>query len=125
MSVTPASIKAFATELTSLDDDDDVQPAIDMAERRTNRTQWGVKADDGVTYLVCHMLTLLKKIRDAGSASGVQGPITSKRAGPVGLTYGDAGASQAAFTDGWYTLSTYGAAYVNLRGTLVMKRECF
>ena len=110
-------IKTFAPELSDLDDTADVQPSIDQAERRTNRIQWGVKADDGVTYLVCHMLTIKKQIAKAGAQA--KGALTSQTVGPVSRSFSVAAPP---FTDQWFASTEYGKAFVELRSTIVPDR---
>lgn len=119
MTVTPASIKAFAPEFSSFDDNADVQPAIDQAERRTNRTQWAGKADDGVTYLVCHLLTIKANIAKSGAAA--KGPLTEQRAGPVARSFANPFAG-VPYTQAWFAHTLYGQAYVELRALIVPDR---
>ncbi len=118
MSVTPESIKAFAPELSTLDDEDDVQPAIDMAERRTNRKAWASKADDAVTYLVCHMLTLAARIAVSGAQA--RGPLTSETVGPLSRSFAVPGS--VTLSSAYLASTTYGQAYAELRSGVFSDR---
>lgn len=118
MSVTPASIKTFAPEFVALTDPV-VQAAIDQAERRTSRTQWAGKADDGVTYLTCHLLAVAAQV--ASSGSGGQGALTSQRVGPLARSFANP-FEGAPYTQAWFALSKYGLAYVEIRSLVFVDR---
>jgi hypothetical protein len=121
MAVTAASFKANWPAFAAVPDLD-VERAIGRVERRTNRAAWAGKADDGVELLVAHMLTVEANIAAAGAASAVQGPITSKTAGPVRISYASTGAEEVSFSDGWFSASAYGRQYVELRSTIFADR---
>lgn len=127
MAVVPADIRTLAPEFAALADGD-IQPWIDMAERRTNRPAWGVKADDGITFLTLHWLSIRAQAESAGSGGGgagmIQGPITSETVGPLSRSYAvvSAASSGAPYTEGWYTLSSWGLAYAELRRTVFADR---
>lgn len=117
MTVTPASIKVHAPELSAIADDT-VQLAIDRALRRTNVTAWAGKADDGVTLLVCHMLTL--GVRIAASGAQARGALTSQTVGPLSRSFA---APPVTMTDAWLASTQYGQEYAELRSTVFACRE--
>lgn len=117
MTVTPATLKAFAPELSTLDDTTVVQPAIDRAERRTARDAWGVKADDGVTLLACHMLTL--GVRIAATGAQARGPLTSETVGPLSRSFAS---PPVVLSDAWLASSSYGQEYAELRSLIFADR---
>ena len=60
-----------------------IQRGLDEAERSTNRTNFGVKADDAVFYRAAHIITLATHLEKAGPTGGLTGtpagPIKSER----------------------------------------------
>jgi hypothetical protein len=112
MSVTPAELKAKLTEFSSTDDNT-VQSALDEAERRTNRDAWGVKADDGVTYLAGHLLKAYA-LQSAMQPAAVQ----SETVGPIERTFA------VSLTSSANNLNTtaWGRMYLELRATLFVPR---
>lgn len=112
MSVTPAQVKAIATEFASTDNDA-VQGAIDLAEERTNRTAWGSKADTSVIYMAAHLLKL-----DALQSTAPINPITSESAGPLSRSY----AVDAASSEDDLNSTIWGKRYKGLQRTIMVPR---
>lgn len=123
MAVTAAQVKAVATELTAILDAT-IDGFIAMAERRTNRTNWGAKADDGVIFLAAHLTTMQAKAASAGvNGNAVKGPLTSETVGPLSRSFDAGGSGSAPWSDAWLSGSPWGIAYVELRA-LVMSDRC-
>jgi hypothetical protein len=80
MAVTLATLRARTGEFSATSDAA-VQAAIDEAERSTNRTAYGAKADDAVIYLAAHLLTL-----DA-MTSPPPGAVASQSIGGASVSY--------------------------------------
>ncbi len=120
MTVVAADIMTFAPEFTTVDDDEiaTITAAIAQAERRTNRTNWGVIADDGVTYLVCHMLTLAARIAVSGAQA--RGPLTSETVGPLSRSFAVPGS--VTLSSAYLASTTYGQAYAELRSGVFSDR---
>lgn len=120
MTVTASDVKAMAPEFDAVDDAV-IEAWIERVENRTNRTAWGSKADDGVTFLVLHWLTIRAQ-QEASGAGGaqVQGPVTSETVGPLSRSFAAPAASSSAapYSDAWLGLSSWGLAHLELRGTL-------
>ncbi len=117
MTVTPASFKTFFDPVFDDADEGVLQTRIDEAERRTNRTAWGSRADDGISYLVAHALAVSA---DLASGAAARGPLTSETMGPESRSY--AAPTAAPYTQAWYGLSGYGQAYQDLRALVFADR---
>lgn len=115
MAVVPLDVKTAAPEFAALDDAV-VQAEIDRAERRTNRAAWGVKADDSVTYLAAHLLTVQQ-----ASGKLAPGPVSSLRVGDVAKTYAVPTALSGA--DATLASTKWGRQYLDLRGTVFADRQ--
>lgn len=90
-----------------------VQVFIDQAARRVNATQWGSRADDGVSYLAAHLL--YSGNLGAGAPAGA---VESERVGDIAVSYAvaDLPATELAST-------SYGRRYLDLR-SLVFSGRC-
>lgn len=93
---------------------------INMAEQRTNRPFYGLKANQAVALLAAHIWFLLGSGNGgAGSGSaegGVTGSIASKREGDLAIGYGSGAASGAASPDeAELALTRWGLMLLNLR----------
>lgn len=112
MAVTPADVKAVATEFAAVDDGD-IQPFIDQAERRTNRDAWGSRADDGVIYLTAHLMLLSNVLGLGGSSAGLSTGVTLEKVDDLTRQYAAASqfipASEAAMSR-----TKWGSAYLEL-----------
>ncbi len=117
MTIAASDVKTFAPEFDALDDAD-IDLVIARVERRTNREAWGVKADDGVLFLVCHYLTIAARIAATGAQA--RGPLTSETVGPLSRTFASPGA--LSLTNAFLASSTYGQAYTELRGLVFASR---
>lgn len=112
MAVTPEDVRAIAPELDSVPTDL-IERFIAMAERRVNRKAWGARADDGVTCLAAHLLTMRKR-----GASGQTGPLASVSVGDVSQSF----AVQAS-TDGKnYNATSYGQEFATLQSLVFADR---
>lgn len=118
MTVTPASFKTFFDPTFNSVDNTILQARIDEAERRTNRAAWGVKADDGVCYLVAHMLTM--RASATATAALPRGPLTSETVGPLSRSF--AAPTAAPWSAAWFGGSTWGQTYVELRSLIFADR---
>lgn len=112
MSVTASQVKAIATEFSSTDDDT-VTAAIVLAEERTNRTAWGVKADTSVIYLAAHLLKL-----DGLQSSAAVNPVSSETVGPISRSY----AVHAEAGEDDLNSTIWGKRYKGLQSTLMVPR---
>lgn len=122
MTVTPESFLDQTRFAVFADvDDDDVQAAIDRAERRTNRTAWGVQADDGVDLLVAHILTMDARAAAAttpatSGGATARGPLTSETVGPLSRSFASPGGSTSGtYDDAWLMMTGWGAQYLSMR----------
>lgn len=93
---------------------------INMAEQRTNRPFYGLKANQAVALLAAHIWFLLGSGNGgAGSGSaegGVTGSIASKREGDLAIGYGSGAASGATSPDeAELALTRWGLMLLNLR----------
>ena len=91
-----------------------------MAEQRTNRPFYGLKANQAVALLAAHIWFLLGSGNGgAGSGSaegGVTGSIASKREGDLAIGYGSGAASGATSPDeAELALTRWGLMLLNLR----------
>jgi len=114
VAVLVADLIAFAPEFTSTDTGV-IQSAIDMAERRTAREQWLSKADDGVSMLAAHILTL--KARPTQEAKG---PITAEAVQPASRAY--AAPQNVPWGEAWFASTNYGQEYIALRAQIFSDR---
>ena len=114
MAVTAQTIKDRFDQFDDLDADV-IDLAIAESERRINRGQWGPsKADDGVSYLTCHLLTLGQK----GDALA-PGPMTSKRVGGVAAAF----ATPEIFKRSALSATAHGRYFLDLQSTLFPTRK--
>ena len=118
MTVTADDLTTAFPEFASTDDEV-IEAAIERAERRTNRAAWGVKADDGVILLACHMLAM--NARSAGGSSSPAGVLASETVGPLSRTYA-APTGTLSTGDAWIGATIYGQAYLELRGLVFAPR---
>ncbi len=105
MAVTAADVKEIATEFAAVADAR-VDLFIAQAERRTNRTNWGNKADDGVIYLTAHLLKL-----DELQGAAPAGPITARRVHDVSWAYAKTGSGDGDNLDS----TAWGRRYKEIR----------
>ncbi len=122
MAVTPTQFKDEFPEFATLTDPD-VQLFIDQAERRTARTNWGVKADDGVKYLTAHLLTMRARATGTtpgGGGAGVRGPMASETVGSLSRSFSNVTA--APWTNAWLESTAWGSAYAELRSLVFSDR---
>jgi len=101
--------------------DADVDALVAIYETQITAAKWGAQAVQAVALLVAHELELQARAAaemagGAGSGSGI-GPITSKRAGDVALTYGGVvGVSGSGdFDEAVYSQTRHGLAFLALR----------
>ena len=81
MSVVAADVKKVASEFETVDNER-VEEFIAQAERRTNRGEWGEKADDAVILLTAHLLKM-----DKQQGAGAAGPVQSEKVGDVSRSF--------------------------------------
>ncbi len=123
MTVDAAAVKARCPDpVIQALGDPAVIALIAEVERRTNRTQWGIKADDGVIFLTAHMILMNDKAAK-GQAGSMKGPLTSETVGPLSRSY--AAPQAIPFSQQWYALTTWGAMYWNLLSTVLFTRTDF
>lgn len=119
MAVTRATLIADHPEFTAVAEAR-VTAHIAKAELRVARTQWGVKADMGVTELACH---LLKKAADMESGAAEKGFITAAQVGEVSASYSNPQSNfNASYTDSDLGTTSYGRAFLTLRSELIASR---
>lgn len=107
MAVTAADVKEIATEFAAVADSR-VSLFLSEAETRTNRGNWGRKADRGVIYLTAHLLEM-----DALQSSAPAGPLKSRRVHDVAWAYAD-----SAFSDDGLSSTAWGRRHLELRGLI-------
>ncbi len=109
------SVSDFKTDFPEFEAADNtvVTRFIGKAEIRVNRTQWGVKADDGIGFLTAHLLT--RREEGDGAASG---PITSDRVGDIATSY----AVSDEFKDRELASTAYGRQYLDLQSEVFAER---
>lgn len=110
-------LRAFAPQCVA---DGGCEVFINMAEQRTNRPFYGLKANQAVALLAAHIWFLLGSGNGgAGSGSaegGVTGSIASKREGDLAIGYGSGAASGATSPDeAELALTRWGLMLLNLR----------
>ncbi len=105
------------------------QYQLDAAERRTNRSAWDTRADDGIMLLAAHMLTLRQRAIDGaagGSTGTITGPLQSETVGPLSRSYAAVsvsnGSGGAPWSDAWFSLTSYGVEYIAMRSTIFADR---
>lgn len=109
MAITVTDIRTQLPEFAALATAQ-IQLAIDKANRRLNRTQWGTKADDALVCLVGHLLALSCK-----QGEGPAGAVTSESVGDVSVSY----AMPEAFKQSALASTSYGRCYLELLSTLM------
>ncbi len=118
MAVTASDVKALATELASVADAT-ITTWIAIVERQINRAAFGVKADDAVTYLTSHYVTINEKA--ATGASGTVGTVTSRKVGDVSTSFSTP--ANLSTSDAMLSSTMWGQLYLNLRsGTFADRR---
>lgn len=110
-------LRAFAPQCVA---DGGYEVFINMAEQRTNRPFYGLKANQAVALLAAHIWFLVGSGNGgAGSGSaegGVTGSIASKREGDLAIGYGSGAASGATSPDeAELALTRWGLMLLNLR----------
>lgn len=99
-----------------------IQQGIDEAERATNRTNFGVKADDAVFYLAAHIITLNTHLNEQGPTGGLTGTpagmIKSERLLEWSASYD----SSNAFSQEVLGSTAWGRHYIALRGMIFSNR---
>lgn len=112
MAVTAADVKEIATEFAAVADTR-VDLFISEAETRTNRANWGGKADRGVIYLTAHLLKL-----DELQGAAPAGPITARRVHDVSWAYGKTGSGDGDNLDS----TAWGRRYKQMRRSVFSVR---
>lgn len=106
-------LRAFAPQCIA---DGGYEVFINMAEQRTNRCFYGIKANQAVALLAAHIWFLLGSGNGgAGSGNaegGVTGSIVSKREGDLAIGYGSGALSP---DDAELALTRWGIMLLNLR----------
>jgi len=110
VSVTAADVKGLATELAAVADAT-IETWIAIVERRIDRATFGGKADDAVTFLTAHMVTLATKA--AAGGSGSVGALQSRRVGDVAASFA---VSPGSMSDEALRATMWGQLYLDLRG---------
>lgn len=110
-------LRAFAPQCIA---DGGYDVFINMAEQRTNRQFYGLKANQAVALLAAHIWFLLGSGNGgAGSGNaegGVTGSITSKREGDLAIGYGSGATSGSSSpSDAELSLTRWGLMLLNLR----------
>jgi hypothetical protein len=122
MTVTAAAVKARCLDpIIQATDDAVITSLIAEVERRTSRTQWGEKADDGVIYLTAHMA--LMNAKAAAGQSTVKGPLTSETVGPLSRSF--AAPVAMPFSQQWYAQTSWGLMYWGLMSLVLSQRTDF
>ena len=109
------TVSDFKTDFPEFEETDNtvVTRFIGKAEIRVNRTEWGVKADDGVGYLTAH---LLKRFEQGDGAAS--GPVASERVGDIAVSYG----VSDDFKNRELASTVYGRQYLDLCGEVFASR---
>ncbi len=110
MAVTAAEVKTIATEFAAVADAR-VDIFIAQAETRTNRANWGNKADDGVIYLTAHLLKL-----DDLQGEAPAGPVSARRVRDVSWAFANPTSTEGLDSTAW------GRRYKELKSTIFGSR---
>lgn len=117
MAVTAADVKALATELASVADAT-VTTWIAIVERRIDRDAFDGKADDAVTFLAAHFVTLVAQA--AAGSSGSKGGVAARKVGDVATTYA---APTVSLGDDALRATMWGQFYLDLREGIFADRR--
>lgn len=104
--VTPATLIVIHPEFTQ--DPNYIQIFIDQAKRRTNLAAWGLRADDSITELACHMIAVSVQAGDAAPAAP-----SSDDVGDVSTSY--ATNTSERMNDTELSSTSYGRTYLSMR----------
>lgn len=108
---TPADLKARYPEFAQADDNQ-VGLVLSEAELEVDQKAWGKFFALGVLALAAHMLSIESR-RGGTGASAMPGPLTSKKAGEIQLSY--AAAPVNSMDEAVLASSAYGQRYLHLR----------
>ena len=113
MTVTPSSFKIRFPEFDS-ETDSRIQLFIDDAVCEVNEIVWDIKTDLGVSYLAAHFLSVANETTLGGGSSG---PITARSVDGTSASYGSTTTDN--LSDAYFSKTSYGQRYVQLRSLLV------
>ena len=117
MTVVASDVKALATELASVADAT-ITTWLAIVERRIHRASFGDRADDAVTFLAAHCVTLA--VRANAGDSGSVGHLASRSVGGVSVTFAT---MPVPFGDEVLASTMWGQLYIDLRkGTFADRR---
>lgn len=84
-----------------------------LAEQCHTATAWGEVYTQAMSYFAAHMLTTAPATGGSDAAPG--GPVTSKKAGDVAVSYGSPGGAPMTSGDADLMTTAYGRRYLQLR----------
>ena len=115
MSVTAADIKARFPEFASMDNAL-VTRWIEEAERNHNAACWSGKSDDGLSYLVAHLLAAFPGTECDAAGLG-PGVLTGSSEGSVSASWSPLNIPKI-FNNDDLSTTKYGRRYLSLRDTI-------
>lgn len=107
---TPTELKARYPEIKQADET--VGLVISEAALEVDQTAWGKFYQAGVMALAAHMLSISGR-RGGDGAGALPGPVTSKKAGDIALSY--AAPPVANISEAMLASTAYGQRYLQLR----------
>ena len=94
--------------------DDELSAMFAFVEQSLTLSVFGTRANEAVMLLAAHRFTLQAR-RAAGSASGGVGPVKSKGAGGLSISYGSSGMTASGWGDEALAQTGYGLDFLALR----------
>ncbi len=121
----------LAPEFTS---DTRAAVVLGLSEQAHTSSKWGTVYAQAMAYHAAHTLTMLGPLVPVGTPPGggtgvTSGPVTSRRAGDLAETYGDAATNVSRARPGSvdtadYAQTPYGRRYLALRSSLASLAPC-
>lgn len=113
MSATLDTFRIVATEFASTVDAT-VETWVSLVSERISTEVLGARSTEAAARIVAHELTMLARQQAIGGAA--VGPVQSKSAGQVSVSWGSQGFSTSRGSeDDWYRQTIHGLAYLQIR----------
>lgn len=115
-------LKFIAPQFAAEDEDDVLQPALDLAAEDMSTAAWGSLYHKAQANLAAHLLVMRQRASEAGSSGllgSATGPVKSISEGGVSISFGGSGSASGSAGDEALSQTSYGQEYLNLRGYLV------
>ena len=124
MSVSYATFVLMFPEFATADVDEQsrITSFITSSFLEVNADAWGVRVDQGISYLTAHRLAMANRTKDSGNdgMSGA-GPVISAKVDKLAVAFGISGGSVAGGSTGVLNgleATSYGVEYNRMRSTL-------